>query len=208
VPALTLPSRPKPPLPKPKFFKTAADFRAWLEQHGETKTELWMGYWKKTSGKGGLVYQEALDEALCLGWIDGIIKSVDGECYMQRWTPRTKTSHWSLVNLRKFTALEAAGRVHPRGRAAFDRKTPERIGRASHESAPKEFTREHRERLMKNPKAFTHWKAQPDGYRRTVKHWIYSAKQEATRERRFQLFIKHSEKGTRLPQFISPPGKK
>jgi uncharacterized protein YdeI (YjbR/CyaY-like superfamily) len=194
--------------PKPKFFKTAGEFRAWLEKHGDKETELWMGYWKKTSGKGGLTYLVALDEALCMGWIDGVIKSIDADSYMQRWTPRKKTSHWSLVNLRKFAALEAAGRVHPLGRAAFDRKTPERVGRASYESPPKEFLAEHRARLMKNAKALAHWKKQPDGYRRTVKHWIRSAKKEETRERRFLQFIQFAEKDQRIPQFVSPPGKK
>lgn len=203
-----MPSKPAARPPKPRFFRTAAEFRDWLKKNGEKETELWMGYWKKSSGKGGLTYKDALDEALCYGWIDGIVKSVDGECYMQRWTPRTKTSHWSLVNLRKFAELEAAGRVHATGRAAFDRKTPERVGQASHESTPKEFIREHRERLMKNKAALAHWKQQPDGYRRTVKHWIRTAKQEETRERRFLLFIKHAEKGQRIPAFVSPPGKK
>jgi uncharacterized protein YdeI (YjbR/CyaY-like superfamily) len=196
------------PKAKPKFFKTAADFRDWLIKHGEKETELWMGYWKKASGKGGLTYKDALDEALCYGWIDGIVKSVDAESYMQRWTPRKKTSHWSLVNERRFGELEAAGRVHAMGRAAFDRKTPERTGQASFESPPKQFTRGHRERLMKNKKAFAHWKTQPDGYRRTVKHWIRSAKQEQTRERRFNQFIEYAEKDQRIPQFISPPGKR
>ena len=167
-----------------------------------------MGYWKKSSGKEGLTYKPALDEALCYGWIDGIVKSVDGESYMQRWTPRKKDSHWSLVNERRFGELDAAGRIHATGRAAFARKTPERTGKASYESPPAQFTREHRERLMKNKKAFAHWKLQPDGYRRTVRHWIRSAKQEETRERRFALLIKCAEKGERIPQFISPPGKK
>jgi uncharacterized protein YdeI (YjbR/CyaY-like superfamily) len=203
-----LPSKPAGAAPKPKFFRTAAEFGAWLAKHGEKETELWMGYWKKSTGKGGLTYKDALDEALCHGWIDGVVKSVDAECYMQRWTPRTKTSHWSLVNLRKFAELEAAGRIHPPGRAAFDRKKPERIGQASFESAPKEFLPEHRERLMKNKRAAEHWKAQPDGYRRTVKHWIRTAKQEETRERRFKIFIQHAEKNQRVPQFVSPPGKK
>ena len=203
----TLPSK-SGPAPKPKFFKNGAEFRAWLAKNGEKETELWMGYWKASSGKAGLKYKEALDEALCYGWIDGVLKSVDAESYMQRWTPRKKTSHWSLVNLRKFAALEAAGRVHPTGRAAFDRQKPELVGQASYESAPKLFTREHRERLMKNKAAFAHWKKQPEGYRRTVRHWIRTGKQEETRERRFQLFIKHAEKDQRIPQFISPTGKK
>jgi uncharacterized protein YdeI (YjbR/CyaY-like superfamily) len=192
---------------RPRFFRTAADFRAWLEKNAETEIELWMGYWQKTSGKGGLTYKDALDEALCFGWIDGVLKSIDGESYMQRWTPRTKTSHWSLVNVRRMAELEAAGRMHPLGRAAFDRKDPRRVGKASYESAPKQFTAAHRQRLAKNRKAHAHWEQQPAGYQRTVKHWIYSAKQDETRERRFAQFIEHAEKDRRLPQFISPPGK-
>ena len=107
APARTLPSKPARPAPKPKFFKTAADFRSWLVKHGEKETELWMGYYKKSSGKGGLTYKDALDEALCLGWIDGLVKSIDDERYMQRWTPRKKGSHWSLAPGRRPAPIDS-----------------------------------------------------------------------------------------------------
>jgi uncharacterized protein YdeI (YjbR/CyaY-like superfamily) len=194
--------------PQPTFFDTPAAFRAWLKKNHARETELWMGYLKRSSGKGGLTYKPALDEALCFGWIDGIVKSVDADSYKQRWTPRKKDSHWSLVNVRRFGELDAEGRIAAPGRAAFERKRPERVGQASYESGPKAFLPEHRERLMKNPTAFAHWKRQPDGYRRVVKHWIRTAKKEETRERRFLQFIAHAEKDKRLPQFVSPPSKK
>lgn len=204
----TLPSKPAGPAPKPKFFRSAAEFGAWLAKHGEKETELWMGYWKKSSGKEGLTYKPALDEGLCHGWIDGIVKSIDGDTYMQRWTPRKKTSHWSLVNVRRFKELDAEGRIRPAGRAAFERKTAERTGKASYEAPPSQFTPAQRAELMKNKTAYAHWKRQPDGYRRTVRHWVRTAKKEETRERRWKLFLEHAEQDKRLPQFVSPPGKK
>jgi uncharacterized protein YdeI (YjbR/CyaY-like superfamily) len=195
------------PTTKPRFFRTAAAFRAWLEKNHEKAVELWVGYYKKSSGKGGMVYREALDEALCFGWIDGIVKSVDAETYMQRYTPRKKDSHWSLVNVRRFGELDAEGRMAPAGRAAFARRTAERTGKASFESPPKQFSPSQEKRLKANRKAWDYFASTPAGYQRTVKHWVTTAKQEETRERRLTQLIECSAKGKRLPQFISPPGK-
>jgi uncharacterized protein YdeI (YjbR/CyaY-like superfamily) len=196
------------PGPAPKFFRTQQDFRAWLEKHHATENELWVGYYKKSSGKGGMIYKQAVDEALCFGWIDGVLKSLDGERYMQRYTPRKSTSHWSKVNVRRFAELEGEGRIAPSGRAAFDRKTPERTGKASYEQPEAEFTVAQLKKLKANKKAWEFLEAQPPSYRRVVKHFVTRAKQEATRDRRLDLLIKHSAKGERIPQFISPVGKK
>ncbi|HWA15610.1 MAG TPA: bacteriocin-protection protein, partial [Gemmatimonadales bacterium] len=84
---------------RPRFFKSAKRFRDWLHKHHATETELWIGYYKKTSARGGMTYQEAVDEALCYGWIDGVVKTIDADSYMQRWTPRKPKSYWSAVNL-------------------------------------------------------------------------------------------------------------
>jgi uncharacterized protein YdeI (YjbR/CyaY-like superfamily) len=194
----TLPSKPGEPATKPKFFRTAADFRAWLKKHGEKETELWMGYWKKSTGKGGLTYRDALDEALCYGWIDGLVKSIDEASYMQRWTPRKKTSHWSLVNMRRMAELEAAGRIAAPGRAIFELRNPERIGRASYESAEKEFTPAQLARFKADRKAWEHFEAQPAGYKRQMKHRVVSAVKEETKERRLAHLIKSHSKGKRI----------
>jgi uncharacterized protein YdeI (YjbR/CyaY-like superfamily) len=193
--------------PKPKFFRTAADFRAWLEKSHASEAELWVGYYKKTSGKGGMVYREALDEALCFGWIDGIVKSIDGERYMQRYTPRKRSSHWSNVNVRRFGELHAEGRMAAPGRAAFGRRTPERTGKASYEQPLAALSPAQLKKLKANAKAWAFYNSQPPGYQRVVNHFVTRAKQEATRERRLELLIKCSAKGERIPQFISPPGK-
>ena len=193
-----MPSKPNASVPKPRFFRTAAEFRAWLERNGEKETELWVGYWKKDSGKGGLTYKPALDEALCLGWIDGVVKSIDAHSYMQRWTPRKKTSHWSLVNVRRMGELEAEGRVHPRGRAAFELRHPERTGRAAYESEEKHFSPEQLKMFRANRKAWEHFEAQPAGYKRQMKHRVVSAKKEETRERRLADLVKCHARGERM----------
>src|SRR5262249_31136851 len=113
---------------KPRFFRSQAEFRSWLEKRGQTQKELWIGYYKKASGKGGLVYKQALDEALCYGWIDGVVKSIDADSYMQRWTPRLPTSNWSLVNTKRINELIAQGLVAQSGLKAFQERNPKKSG--------------------------------------------------------------------------------
>lgn len=191
------------PLAKPTFFKTIAALRAWFAKHGTTKTELWMGYYKKHTGKGGVVYKPALDEALCVGWIDGQVRGIDDDTYMQRWTPRTAKSIWSNVNIKRMHELIAEGRVTPEGMAAFERRTPERSGVYSFEQ-PAAFSPAVLRQFKANRAAWSFWEAQPPGYRRTVTHYVMSAKQEATRERRLANVITHSARGERIPPFATP----
>jgi uncharacterized protein YdeI (YjbR/CyaY-like superfamily) len=127
---------------------------------------------------------------------------------MLRYTPRKSTSHWSNVNVRRFEELDAEGRVHPAGRAAFERKTADRTGKAAYEQPEAELTPAQLKRLKANGKAWEFFSRQAPSYRRVVKHFVTRAKQEATRERRLDLVIEHSAKGERLPQYLSPPGKK
>jgi uncharacterized protein YdeI (YjbR/CyaY-like superfamily) len=181
------------------FFRTPAAFRRWLKVNHTRETELWIGYWKKASGKGGMVYKEALDEALCFGWIDGLVRSLDAGSYAQRFTPRRRNSHWSNVNVRRFVELEAAGRMEPAGRAAYDRRTPARTGKASFESPLAELTPAQASLLQANHKAWEYWNAQPPGYWRMVKHWVTTARQEATRERRLKRLVECCAEGRRIP---------
>ena len=193
---------------KPTYFRDQAAFREWLEKNHDRMTELYIGFYKKNSGKVGIGYEEALDEALCFGWIDGIVKSVDAESYMHRFTPRKASSHWSLVNVRRFGELDASGRVASAGRAAFRRRTPQRTGKASYEQPLTEFTAAQSKKLKAKANAWTFYDSQPPSYKRVTKHWVTSAKQEATRERRLEVLITCSAKGERIPQFISPVGKR
>src|SRR6185295_1080813 len=125
-----------------RHFASAADFRAWLETHGGSSRELWVGFYKKASGRGGLTYKEAVDEALCFGWIDGIKKRVDESSFTHRFTPRTASSIWSAINLKRMKELLASGRVADAGRAVFERRDPRRARKYSFENPPAAFNAE------------------------------------------------------------------
>lgn len=191
----------------PKFFRTPDALRRWFATYGTTRTELWIGYYKKASGKGGVVYQQALDEALCVGWIDGVIKSIDESRYMQRYTPRKQKSNWSNVNVRRMQVLIDEGRVTSAGLAAYARRVPERTGVYSFERPSFRFSGDFSRRFKAAKRAWLFFAAQPAGYRRTVTAYVMSAKQAATRERRFTHVLTHSLRGERIPQ-LAPPAKR
>ncbi|KAF7360393.1 Bacteriocin-protection protein [Mycena venus] len=172
---------------------------SWFKKNHAQKTELWVGYFKKHTGKQALSWPLAVDEALCWGWIDGVKKSVDADRTMQRFTPRKAKSHWSKVNVAKVAVLEAAGRMQEPGRAAFARRTEENTGQMSFERDAVPLSGEFAARLAE-VSAAAEWHAkQPLGYRRTAEDWVMSAKQEATRERRLGVLIESAEQGLRVP---------
>jgi uncharacterized protein YdeI (YjbR/CyaY-like superfamily) len=189
--------------PTPKFFRTPAALSNWFDRYGTRKTELWIGYYKKSSGKGGLTYKPALDEALCVGWIDGVIHSIDDQCYMQRYTPRTAKSTWSAVNIRRVGELTAEGRMKPSGLATFARRDPKRAGLYSFENRPRELSAAFTKRFKANKKAWAFFEAQPPGYRRTAIFLVVSAKQEATRLRRLEHLMASSARGERIQPLVS-----
>ena len=126
-------------MPTAIYFATAADLRAWLSEHGSTAAELYVGFYKRHTGKPSPTWSESVDEALCFGWIDGVRHSVDADRYTNRFTPRRKGSHWSNINIAKVQALIAAKKMTPAGLAAFEARTARKTGRASYEQRPTEF---------------------------------------------------------------------
>jgi len=192
----------------PKFFRTPESLRAWFAKDGSTKTELWMGYYTKASGRGGVVYRQALDEALCVGWIDGQVKSVDDICYMQRWTPRKPKSIWSNVNTKRVQELIAEGRMTPAGMAAFERRDPKRAGVYSFENEPPKFSPELLKRFKADKAAWKFFEAQPPGYRRMMTAYVMMAKRDETRERRLELVRFDSARLERVPVMGGPAPKK
>ena len=181
--------------PKPRFFRSGKEFRDWLERNQDSKTEVWVGHYKKASGRKGITYREALDEALCFGWIDGKARTIDEHRYMQRYSPRTKTSPWSKINIARVGELKREGRMAPAGLAAFERRSKEPAG-YSYEEAERGLPPAYRTRFPKEALAF--FDAQPPGYRRTATYWVMSAKREETRERRLAQLIEDSSEGRRL----------
>lgn len=113
---------------QPKFFEKPADFRRWLEQNHASETELWVGFYKKSTGKPSITWPEAVEQALCFGWIDGVRKTIDAESYTNRFTPRRRGSNWSLVNIRKVNELTESGLMQPAGKRAFEARDPAKSG--------------------------------------------------------------------------------
>jgi uncharacterized protein YdeI (YjbR/CyaY-like superfamily) len=180
-----------------RFFDTPEQWRAWLEAHHGTETEVEVGFRRKASGLPTMTWSEAVDEALCFGWIDGVRHSIDETSYRNRFTPRKPGSRWSKVNVGKYEALEAAGKVHPAGRAAFEQGRP--AGYSFERDEPAELEPEMEARLRADEAAWADWSARPPGYRRTVAHWVTSAKREATRERRLAQLIECCAAGRKVP---------
>lgn len=189
---------------KPRFFATAAAFRAWLERHHASAPHLVVGFHRVATGRGGLTYPQALDEALCFGWIDGLRRALDAASYSIRFSPRRPGSTWSQVNLRHVERLEREGRMDAAGRAVFAARDPEKTFRYSFEVRRHSLAPEFASRLAADARARAHYGTMPPSYHHAVTHWIMSAKRAATRERRFATLLECSRRGRRVPPLDLP----
>jgi uncharacterized protein YdeI (YjbR/CyaY-like superfamily) len=187
----------------PVTFNSPAQFRKWLERNGSTATEVVLALAKKGSGLKTLTYRQALDEALCFGWIDGVTHRIDDRTYSVRFTPRRARSYWSDVNLRRYKELESEGRIAPPGRARYEARDPQAEGRYSFENRPKRLAPALLRRFKQHTTAWTFFTAQPPGYRRLMIFWIMSAVKDETRERRLALLMADSAAGRRV-DVLSP----
>jgi uncharacterized protein YdeI (YjbR/CyaY-like superfamily) len=181
-----------------QFFKSAAEFRRWLARNHRKASELLVGFYKKSSGKLSMTYHEALDEALCVGWIDGVRRSRDAESYEQRFTPRQPRSYWSLVNIGRAKALIKAKRMKPAGLRAFEKRDEIQAKRYSNEQKTVAFDDVREKRFRQNAAAWEFFQAQPPGYRRVMTHRVMSAKREVTREQRLDQLIAASARARRV----------
>jgi uncharacterized protein YdeI (YjbR/CyaY-like superfamily) len=198
--------------PQPRFFATPEALRKWMHANHEKKSEQWIGFYKTNSGKPSITWPEAVDEALCVGWIDGVRKSLGEDSYMIRFTPRKATSTWSAVNQRRMAVLTAENRVLPAGLAAFEQRKEGKSGIYAYENRKSAtLTPEYEKRFRANKKAWKYFSEQPPSYKYTIIWWIITGKQEATRERRLAEMIQYSEKGVWHPRMkwaTSTTGKK
>jgi uncharacterized protein YdeI (YjbR/CyaY-like superfamily) len=191
---------------KATFFKTGAAFRAWLEKNHDKADELLVGFYKVGSGKASATYQQALDEALAFGWIDGVRRGIDEVSYSIRFTPRRRRSVWSAVNIKRVKVLLAEGRMAPPGVAAFAKREEERSAIYSYERENAQFSRESLEQFKANPAAWKFFESQPPYYKRLMTHWVESAKRSETRAKRLEQLIAYSANGERIP-LLSPAKK-
>ena len=181
-----------------KFFKTPLAFRKWLAAHHAKLKELWVGFYKKGSGKPSITWPESVEEALSFGWIDGIRKRIDGESYQIRFTPRKPSSTWSTVNIRIAQRLIKEKRMQPAGMKAFEARKEYRSGIYSYEQRSPELVEPYAGKLKRNKAAWDFFQAQPPSYQKMMNWFIVSAKLEETRTKRLDRLIDASAKGLRL----------
>ncbi len=187
------------------FFRSPAELRKWFKTHHKTAPALWVGFYKRGSGKPSITWPESVDEALCAGWIDGIRKNLDAESYTIRFTPRRPTSIWSAVNIKRVKVLTDEGRMLPAGLKAFEAKKPNKSGIYSYEQRPADLPEPYASALAKNKAASTFFHAQPPWYRRAVIWWIVSAKKEETRLKRLATLIADSARGRAIGPLTRKP---
>lgn len=183
----------------PTFFVTPEAFRSWLAAHSSSARELVVGFYKVGSGRASMSWPESVDEVLCVGWIDGVRKRIDDVAYQIRFTPRKAGSIWSAVNIARVAALTAEGRMQPAGLAAFARRVEGKSAIYAYEQAhTAELTRAETEAFKANAVAWAYFEQTPAGYRKTMMHWVCSAKQPATRARRLAKWIDSCAAGVRF----------
>ncbi len=171
------------------FFDDGADFRRWLVANHATASELWMGLYKKHVETRGLVWEEAVREALCFGWIDSQVQRIDDLAVRQRWTPRKPGSRWSRINIAAVEELTREGRMHPAGLAAFELRREDRTAIYSYEVGEVSWPEHYEALLRADPTASAFWDGATSSYRKICTSWVVSAKQEATRDRRMAELV-------------------
>jgi uncharacterized protein YdeI (YjbR/CyaY-like superfamily) len=182
---------------RPTFFSSPEKFRQWLEQNHDHESELLVGFHKKSSGKKSITYAEALDEALCFGWIDGVRKNLDETSYTIRFTPRKSRSIWSNVNVNHVERLQKEGRMHAAGLEAYARRDPKRTGIYAFENEPRQLSPAYEKIFRQNKKAWKFFETMAPSLKKVSIFWIMSAKKEETRLRRLKHVIENSEKGVK-----------
>lgn len=185
------------------FFADADSFSDWLGAHHRHATEIWILFHKKESGRPTQTWSEAVDVALCFGWIDGLRKGVDHESYKVRFTPRKTNSIWSSVNVKKVEALLLAGKMRPEGIELYEsRKDTEGY---SAQTRNVELDPVYAERFKQHQQAWENFSDFAPSYIRDAVWWVMSAKREETRSKRLETLIASSAEKQRVPAFRAKP---
>jgi uncharacterized protein YdeI (YjbR/CyaY-like superfamily) len=184
------------------FFPTQSHLRKWFKKNHNKADELWVGYYKKGTGKPSITWQESVDEALCFGWIDGIRKSIDEESYKIRFTPRRKDSIWSEVNAKRMMELIKLGLAKPAGLEVFKKRDEKKTNRYSFEQKNVKFPEEFEKKIKANKKAWHYFQKLSPSARRLSMWWVIDAKKEETKLRRLDTLIQCSEEGRKIPPLI------
>ena len=184
----------------PTYFASEEAFRGWLKANHEFAPELLVGFWKKSSGKPSIDWPQARDQALCFGWIDGIRRSLGNDAYTIRFTPRRKGSIWSKVNVERYEALTADGQMTPAGVLAYE-QNKHKSGLYAYENELAAFAPADEKQFRQNKAAWTDWEKRPRGYRKSILHWVTSAKKPETRAKRLAILIDSCASGEKIPGY-------
>lgn len=177
----------------PHFFKTYNNFQTFLAKNHDKLDELWVGFYKKASGKESITWDESVEVAIIFGWIDGLRKSIDQESYTIRFTPRKQGSIWSDKNIKTANKLIEQGLMQVTGRKAFEKRKEEKSRVYSFEQSKVDFSKEFETIFKENVKAWSFFQSQAPHYQKAAQHWVMSAKQEKTRHKRLNELISDSE---------------
>lgn len=186
------------------YFATPEVWRTWLHEHHQGRGFLWVGFYKKGSGRPSLSWPESVDEALCYGWIDGLRRNIDGDSYKIRFTPRRANSTWSAVNLKRIEELLQQGRMQKAGLDLYLGRQPENAGQYSYERKTAQFSPSQAAQLRANPSAWEYFSARSPSYQKAATWWVVSAKKEETQQRRLQTLIEDSAQRRSLRQLAKP----
>jgi uncharacterized protein YdeI (YjbR/CyaY-like superfamily) len=190
---------------KPVFFPSPKAFRAWLHRHHASKPELLVGFYKKGSGRPSITWPQAVDAALCYGWIDGVRRAVDAKSYTVRFTPRKPRSTWSAVNIKRANELKKLGLMHSAGIKAFEKRADDNSAIYSYEQRKSaELSAEHEKQFRAHKIAWDFFQSQPPSYRRIAAYWVISAKKEETRSKRLDTLIADSARGQTIAPLRHP----
>jgi uncharacterized protein YdeI (YjbR/CyaY-like superfamily) len=181
-----------------KFFKSSIEFRKWLEKNHAEAPELWVGFYKIDSNIKSITYQEAVDQALCFGWIDGIKKKVDQISYTHRFTPRKSKSNWSSTNIKRVGELSKLGLMHPSSIKVFNQRDKKKIKQYSYERKTLTLDKSFIQMFKTHVNAWSFFQSQSPSYQKLATFWVMSAKKEETRLRRFNILIEDAKNGRKL----------
>ncbi len=179
------------------FFNNEEEFNDWLEEHHAEASEIWVGYFRVSTGRPSLTWSASVDAALCFGWIDGIRKTIDKQKYKIRFTPRKVNSVWSAVNVKKVKALIQLGKMRPEGIHVFNNRTDAQGYHSEQRNV--ELAKEYEEQIKENQTAWLFFTNLAPSYKRDSIWWVMSAKKEETRLRRLGILIASSKEGIKIP---------
>ena len=182
-----------------QFFESASTLHQWFEKHHTREKELWVGIYKKESGKASVTWEEVKWEILCFGWAEGKIQPIDTQSYAVRLTPRKPKSMWSLTIIAKAKELIDTGLVYPLGIKAFEERDLKYEKKQRQEAQIQSLTPAYLQQLEANPEAWHYWEQEAPSYRKAAIRWVMRAKQEATQKRRLDSLIESSEAGLKIP---------